>query len=229
LYISKFFFIIIFIKLLLMDKYIISILDNKSFLKTLSEINIFSEFKIKHYESLDFFKSDKASLNEILILFNINLAKKIFNNHKINKSPIILVSESRESYNLKLTEFSEMIVTPFKILDFKKKIISLISKVQFRKNSLIYLNDYILDKNERKIKKNDLELQLSEKEINFLILFSKRTDPISRNLVLKEVWNYSAESETHTLETHIHKLRKKILDKFNDNNFIKNNTKGYFI
>ena len=138
-----------------MDKYIISILDNKSFLKTLSEINIFSKFKIKHYESLDFFKSDKTSLNEILIIFNINLAKKIINNHKINKSPIILVSESRESYNLKLAEFSEMIVTPFKILDFKKKIISLISKVQFRKNSLIYLKDYILDKNERKIKKND--------------------------------------------------------------------------
>ena len=45
---------------------------------------------------------------------------------------------------------------------------------------------------------------------------------MKRNLVLKKVWNYSHETETHTVETHIHRLRKKILDKFGDNNFIKN-------
>ena len=62
---------------------------------------------------------------------------------------------------------------PFTILEFKKKIVSLIAKQEFKKNSLIQLNDYTIDKNERKIKKNDLVLQLSEKEVNFLILFSK--------------------------------------------------------
>ena len=101
--------------------------------------------------------------------------------------------------------------------------------MNLKKNSLIYLNDYTIDKNERKIKKNDLELQLSEKEINFLILFSKTKKPISRDLVLKNVWNYSLESETHTVETHIHRLRKKISEKFNDNDFIKNNSQGYYI
>ena len=101
--------------------------------------------------------------------------------------------------------------------------------MSLKKNSSIHLNDYIIDKNERKIKKNDLELQLSEKEINFLILFSKSKEPISRNLVLKNVWHYSLKSETHTVETHIHRLRKKILEKFGDNNFIKNNSKGYYI
>ena len=74
-----------------------------------------------------------------------------------------------------------------------------------------------------------MELQLSEKEINFLILFSKSREPISRNLVLKKVWNYSSASQTHTVETHIHRLRKKILEKFGDNSFIKNNKKGYYI
>ena len=111
----------------------------------------------------------------------------------------------------------------------KKKVINAITKNEFKKNSLINLNDYVIDKNERKIKKNILELQLSEKEINFLILFSKSKEPISRSLVLKNVWNYSSESETHTVETHIHRLRKKILEKFGDNNFIKNNNKGYYI
>ena len=70
---------------------------------------------------------------------------------------------------------------------------------------------------------------MSEKEINFLILFSKSNEAISRNSVLKNVWNYSSKSETHTVETHIHRLRKKILEKFGDNNFIKNSNKGYYI
>ena len=118
---------------------------------------------------------------------------------------------------------------PFTILDFKKKMITVVAKNEFKKNSLINLNDYIIDKNERKIKKNNLELQLSEKEISFLILFSENKEPISRSLVLKNVWKYSSESETHTVETHIHRLRKKILKKFSDNNFIKNNNKGYYI
>ena len=91
------------------------------------------------------------------------------------------------------------------------------------------MQGYTIDKNERKIKKDDLELQLTEKEVNFLILFSKNNKPLSRNFVLKNVWNYSLKSETHTIETHIHRLRKKIFQKFNDDNFIKNNNKGYYI
>ena len=105
----------------------------------------------------------------------------------------------------------------------------ILAKYEYKKNSLIYLKNYIIDKNERKIKKDNLELQLSEKEINFLILFSKNTNPVSRKEVLKNVWNYSSKSDTHTVETHIHRLRKKIMEKFNDNNFIKNNNKGYYI
>ena len=53
--------------------------------------------------------------------------------------------------------------------------------------------------------------------------------PISKNKVLKNVWKYSSDSETHTVETHIHRLRKKILQKFGDSNFIKNDGKGYYI
>ena len=99
----------------------------------------------------------------------------------------------------------------------------------YLKNSLIHLGGYIIDKNERKIKKNNLALQLSEKEVNFLILFSGRKEPLNRNLVLKNVWNYSEESETHTVETHVYRLRKKIKDFFNDSTFIKSTDNGYKI
>mgnify|MGYP001407547452 FL=1 len=126
-------------------------------------------------------------------------------------------------------DLMEKINIPFRIFDLYKKIIFLTSKYQFKKSSLINLNDYIIDKNERKIKRNDLELKLTEKEINFLILFSKSSKPVSRSFVLKNVWNYSSQSETHTVETHIHRLRKKILNKFKDKNFIKNNNDGYYI
>ena len=74
-----------------------------------------------------------------------------------------------------------------------------------------------------------MELQLSEKEVDFLVLFTKTKKPINKDLVLKSVWNYSLESETHTVETHVHRLRKKILEKFGDKNFIKNDDKGYYI
>ena len=115
---------------------------------------------------------------------------------------------------------TEKLNMPFKIIELKKIITILMAKYEFKNNSLIQLSNYTIDKNERKIKKDKLELQLSEKEINFLILFRKSTEPISKNLVLTKVWNYSSKTETHTVETHIHRLRKKILQKFGDNNFI---------
>ena len=126
-------------------------------------------------------------------------------------------------------KFLEKISTPFRVLDLEKKIIFLLSKYEFNKFSLINLSGYVIDKNERKIKKNDLELQLTEKEIEFLISFTKSSKSLSKNYVLKNVWNYSDETDSHTVETHIYRLRKKILEKFNDNNFIKNNEEGYYI
>ena len=87
----------------------------------------------------------------------------------------------------------------------------------------------MINKNERKITKGKIELQLTEREIDFLILFYNNKKPLSRKFILKNVWQYSPESDTHTVETHIHRLRKKILEKFSDKNFIKNNEKGYYI
>ena len=167
--------------------------------------------------------------NHLVIFFVSGLDKNFYNEIKKNNFPLIFVNESAYVKNILSDELNDQLNMPFAILDFKKKIINAFAKNEFKKNSLIYLNNYIIDKNERKIKKNNLELQLSEKEISFLILFSRNTEPISTSLVLKNVWNYSPESETHTVETHIHRLRKKILEKFDDNNFIKNNNKGYYI
>ena len=212
-----------------MNSFTISIFGNKIFLEILNELKLFSNFKIAYYEDFDLLIKNSTNENQLFVLFINESNKKLFDKDKILNHPSIYIAESSIKRNKYSSDLSEQLNQPFSIIEFEQKITTLIAKNEFKKNSLIYLNEYIIDKNERKIKKNDLELQLSEKEINFLILFSKNKDPISKNLVLKNVWNYSAESETHTVETHIHRLRKKIMEKFNDKNFIKNNSKGYYI
>ena len=207
-----------------MSNFTISVFNNKIFFQIIKEIKLFSKFRIKHYEDLDLCTQDAEKGNQVVVFFDNSLNKS-----KTNNFPSIIVTESSKLINKSFGILQEQLKMPFSILDFKKKIISLIAKSEFKKNSLIRLSGYIIDKNERKIKKNNLELQLSEKEVNFLILFSKNKDPINRNLFLKNVWKYSEDSETHTVETHIHRLRKKILDKFGDNDFIKNNSMGYYI
>ena len=120
-------------------------------------------------------------------------------------------------------------IMPFRVLDLKTRITSSLAKYKYKFNSLIKLKDYIIDKHERKIKKNNIELQLTEKETELLVLFSRDKKALSRNFILENVWKYSTKTDTHTVETHIHRLRKKFLDKFKDKNFIKNNNKGYYI
>ena len=212
-----------------MSNLTISVFGNKIFFEIISEIKLFSKFKINYYEDLDLCVRDAERKNSLAIFFVNKKNKSFFNKHKINSFPLILIAESSVTKSVFSGELKEKLNMPFTILELEKKVISLIAKNEFKKNSLIQLEDYIIDKNERKIKKNDLELKLSEKEIHFLILFSKSKKPVTRNSVLKNVWNYSLETETHTVETHIHRLRKKILEKFGDKNFIKNNNDGYYI
>ena len=212
-----------------MSNLTISIFGNKIFLEIMNEMKLFSKYKIKYYENLDLCMKDAEKQNLLTVFFITKKDKSFFDYNKTYNFPLILIVESSISENMFSNELREQLNLPFSILEFEKKIVSLIAKNEFKKNSLIQLNDYIIDKNERKIKKNNLELKLSEKEVNFLILFSKNKKPISKNLVLKNVWNYSEETETHTVETHIHRLRKKILEKFGDKDFIKNNDRGYYI
>tara|TARA_Y100000590_G_scaffold200714_1_gene228047 strand:- start:604 stop:1239 length:636 start_codon:yes stop_codon:yes gene_type:complete len=211
-----------------MNNFNISIFKNSAFSEILSEINFFSKYKINSYEDQDLFLKNSKKGNQVGVLFANTLNEYFIEQIKKEKLPSILLIESN-SKKKSLHELCEELNIPFTIIEFQKKITSLIAKIQFKKNSLINLKEYIIDKNERKIKKNDQELQLSEKEIDFLVLFCENTEPVSRSYVLKNVWNYSSETETHTVETHIHRLRKKISEKFGDNNFIKNNKKGYYV
>jgi hypothetical protein len=206
----------------------IAVFGNKIFSEIISEVKLFSNFKIKYYDNLSLLKQNINKQDLLIVFLNSVFNKSNYQELEQKNCPTILINDISNSNNTS-SEFVEKLSLPFTILELQKKIIFLVAKYEFKMNSLINLNGYIIDKNERKIKKNNLELQLTEKEINFLILFSQNKKPLNRSFVLKKVWNYSSKSETHTVETHIHRLRKKILNQFNDNNFIKNNKKGYYI
>ena len=104
-----------------------------------------------------------------------------------------------------------------------------IAKNKFNKNSSIEIKSYLLNKNEKKLSKLEKFIILTEKEIQLLDLFLNNKKPVSKEKILSSVWNYSSDADTHTVETHIYRLRKKINDKFLDEKFILNNKDGYYL
>ena len=207
----------------------ISIFENKTFYEILNEMVLFSQYEIIFFKDFDLCINNAKKKNQTVVFFINNHNLNLFDNTTKYTFPTIFIGTPSILKKISFTSQNNQLNIPFRILDFKKKIIISIASNEFKNNSLINLSGYTIDKNVRKIKKNNLELKLSEKEINFLMLFIENIEPINKKNVLKNVWNYSTESETHTVETHIHRLRKKILQKFGDNNFIKNNNKGYYI
>ena len=83
--------------------------------------------------------------------------------------------------------------------------------------------------NQKKLSKFGNFIILTEKEIKLLELFLNNKKPISKDNILTSVWNYSSNADTHTVETHIYRLRKKIIEKFKDENFILNSKDGYYL
>ena len=73
------------------------------------------------------------------------------------------------------------------------------------------------------------ELSLTEKESDIIIFLKKSEKPVSIDELQTKVWGHSLKLDTHTVETHIYRLRKKINNKFNNDNFIISTKLGYNI
>ena len=118
---------------------------------------------------------------------------------------------------------------PINIFKLVEKINIEFLKLQFNSQSEIRVNNYTIDLNSREILKENTKLKLTEKEINTITYLSKSRKPVSINELQKKVWSYQSDIETHTVETHIYRLRKKFLNTFNDNEFIISKKNGYQI
>ena len=118
---------------------------------------------------------------------------------------------------------------PIKISKLIEKINIQSLKTQFNDQSKLKINQYTIDLNSRQLIEKNNKLKLTEKEANIIVYLSQSDNSVSIDQLQFDVWGYRSKLETHTVETHIYRLRKKILKKFNDNNFIISNKNGYKI
>ena len=127
------------------------------------------------------------------------------------------------SNQVKIDEF------PISYLKLLEKINIKFLKQKFNEQSDVRIYQYTININSREMMLKNLKLKLTEKEVNTIIYLFKKSLPVTIGELQDKVWSYQSELETHTVETHIHRLRKKIKEKFNDVNFILSSKEGYFI
>ena len=177
----------------------------------LEEIKENLSFNIIRYENVgDFNIAEHTDIKKSLII--------------IKPNQNLLVNE-----NLKVENFFNLKNAPLRL----NKLIELINvhliKLKFNYQSKIIIKNYELNLNSKFFSKDNIILKLTEKEIQ-IILYLRENKKKNHVLDLqKNIWSYSSDMETHTVETHIYRLRKKISDKFKDENFILSHKNGYFI
>ena len=176
------------------------------------------------------FKSLYHILEELDLELNFKITyvdneNSLKDQHK-NVSNYLVISNQK---NLNIGNQFVLDNTPINIFKLVEKINIEFLKLQFNSQSEIRINNYIIDRNSREILTKHARLKLTEKEINTITYLSKLNKPVSIDELQKNVWGYQSNIETHTVETHIYRLRKKILNTFNDNEFIISKKNGYQI
>ena len=171
--------------------------------RILEELSFDLNFKITFADNVDSLNQKVKNLNNYLVISNKNHLD-ITHQFVLNKTPINI----------------------FKLIE---KINIEFLKLQFNSQSEVKVNNYTIDLNSREMLTKNTKLKLTEKEINTITYLSKSEKPVSIDELQEKVWSYQSDIETHTVETHIYRLRKKILNTFNDNNFITSEKNGYQI
>ena len=191
------------------------ILGPTSFYDTLNELKPFLKFNSiteKNSSDFDVILFHEDALNdkeESKIIQNSNNLKVCASNDKASNS------------------YDASLKIPSSLKEINFTIENVAAKKTFSRNSSIKIKKYLLNKNEKKLSNDENEIILTEKEIQLLELFLNNKKPISKDKILSSVWKYSSDADTHTVETHIYRLRKKISEKFSDENFIVNTKDGY--
>jgi hypothetical protein len=181
------------------------------------------------------FKQLFLILNEINDFLNYSLneidykgfLKENFN----NKNSLFLLKDSKFLDKKKLNLQNNLIFDdlPININKLIEKINIFFLKSVYQSNSQIYFKDYILNLNNKTIFLNKKKLKLAEKEVKIILFLLSEKTPQKTSVLQKKIWGYRQDLETHTVETHIYRLRKKIKNHFNDATFLKKNKNGYLL
>ena len=177
----------------------------------LYEIKDNFSFNIENYISEDIFLKES----------NIDLKNSLIISKSNNQ---LLLNKKIDSKN-----FLDLVLFPISINRLVELINIQLIKLKFDYQSKINIKGYSLNLNSKFFSKSDLSLKLTEKEIEIILYLNKTKTKKDVADLQKNIWGYSEDMETHTVETHIYRLRKKISNKFNDENFILSRQNGYFI
>ena len=181
-------------------------------------------------------------LNEIENLFKFNiinykkandLIKEVKVNNFVHPNSLIVVDKMHNKL-FSYDEIDKNAILVFNELPLKlEKIIDIINtqliKKKYNFQSRINIKNYVLNFNSRIISSSNNDLKLTEREIDIILFLNENNKPQSIDVLQNKVWGYSFDLETHTVETHIYRLRKKIKDRFNDERFIISHEEGYII
>ena len=179
------------------------------------EMNDLLSFKVLNYQSSKEFMTEIESKNPECINSTIIIDKNnasIFSSFEIIKNNILVLD-----------------LLPVKIEKLFDKINTQLIKQKYNFQSNFQIKNYTLNLNSRIITYKKTQLKLTEKEIDIILFLKEQKLPQSINKLQHVVWGYAFNLETHTVETHIYRLRKKIKDKFNDEKFIVSHEEGYVI
>ena len=168
----------------------------------------FKTIKFKNED--DFLKDNNLDKRKSLII--LNKKTKLLFNHGLHESNILYLND---------------LPLPFEKL-LEKININLI-KLRYSLQSKIIIKDFQLDINSKHLSKLGITLKLTEKEIEIILYLNKKKINCDIADLQKNIWGYSTNIETHTVETHIYRLRKKIDKVFKDKKFIVSQKDGYLI
>jgi DNA-binding response OmpR family regulator len=129
---------------------------------------------------------------------------------------------------LRLLDFHISLILPIEILSLKEILNILLTKYNFFKKSKIIIKGYEIDSNQRLIIKKGKKVKLTEKELELILVLSKNNG-LDKSFLLKNIWNHNSDLESHAFETHLHRLRKKINNIFEDSNFIIEKNSRYYL
>jgi len=199
------------------------VFGSKAFSKILDELNFFQDVIYK--QDINFEKN-----NTLLIIFPNKVSKIVLKDLYNEVLPTILITtDPQYSYrNFKRNNFSVVLRVPVEISNFFEISKIIFSKFFFFNSSSIKINSYILNANQKTIEKNFKTLRLTEIEVRFLIYLSNN-EFVTKKDILVNVWKQNREVESHAFETCLHRLRKKIYNRFEDDVFIKFRQNKYFL
>jgi hypothetical protein len=216
-----------------MQNYSIVTVGSDVFFECIKEQKL--DYHMNHLQSFkevnNLFKNYNVQDGFVFLFFLDNLDKiKRADVKKIMFPKIFFSSDTKNFQDLKKDNlFSTFLQLPINFFDLEKIIKLSILKFKFHFQTKVEIGQYILDKNKRSLSLGRKNIKLTEKEQDIIVYLFGKKEGASKKDIMKDIWSYSDQVDTHTYETHLYRLRQKIQTKLKDKKFIEIKDGKYFL